>query len=257
MPYPIIIPIKKPQYHHSYQHDFHHHGHPGNYRNYGNYGNYGNTGNYDLHHQISAYDHHTDFTNNKYQQVSAQRPQSSEQSSLSSTSSSEEFLPQPEHLREAPGNSQEEHNKLSSPSQFETPYIQQNQSPFNQQHQLHHQQKYAQLRKDLLARHKMRSGSEESGEESTEFRPIISSQSSEYMSPSNNVETVVPPPNQKTRLSFQINAPNEKEKEIQPVKEVISTSGQSNNQFTHNIEIPVQFYRLQLLENGEGFAISS
>lgn len=135
---------------------------------------------------------------------------------------------------------------MFSPSQSETPY--------NQQHQLHHQQQYAQLRRDLLTRERMRSSSEESEDDSTEFRPISGSQSSEYMSPSNNVETVVPPPpNQQTRSTFHINVPNENE----PVKEATSTSGQTNNQYTHNIEIPVHFYRLQPLDNGEGFEIST
>lgn len=103
----------------------------------------------------------------------------------------------------------------------------------------------------------MRSSSEESEADSTEFRPMMSSsQSAEYMSPSNNVETVVPPPpnNHQTRSAFHINVPNENE----PVKEATSNSDQTNNQFVHNIEIPVHFYRLQPLgENGEGFAITS
>lgn len=240
IPYPIIIPVKKhTPYHHTPYHDLHHHhGHQ----------------HHDAHHlhHLSTYDHHTDFThnNNRYQQVSAQRPtQSSEQSSSSSASSSsgefQEFVPRPEHLREAHTSSQQEQTKLFSPSQ-------QSDTPYNQQHQLHHQQQYAQLRRDLLTRERMRSSSEESEAESTEFRPI-NSQSEEYMSPSNNVETVVapPPPNQQTRSSFHINVPNE------PVKETTSASGQTNNQFTHNIEIPVHFYRLQPLENGEGFEIAS
>lgn len=85
---------------------------------------------------------------------------------------------------------------------------------------------------------------------------MMNSQSSEYMSPSNNVETVVaPPPNQQTRSSFHINVPSESENESE--KEVTSHSGPNNSQFTHNIEIPVHFYRLQPLENGEGFAITS
>lgn len=198
-----------------------------------------------MHHQ---YDHHTDYTNNKYQHVNAQRPQSSEQVSSSSSSSSseyQEFSPRsPDHTRETQANSQQEHTKLFSPSQSETPY--------NQQHQLHHQTQYAQLRRDLLTHERMRSSSDESEADSTEFRPIISSQSAEYMSPSSNVETVVPaPPNQQTRSSFQINVPNE------PVKDSSSYSGQTHDQFTHNVEIPVQFYRLQPLENGEGFAITS
>lgn len=213
-------------------------------------------GHHDLHqhHHLPSYDHHTDYTHNKYQQIIAQRPQSSEQSSSSSSSSSgeyQEFSPRPEHSREAQANSQQEQTKLFSPSQ-------QSETPYNQQHQLHHQQQYAQLRRALLTRERMRSSSEESEADSTEFRPIISSQSAEYMSPSNNVETVVPPPpNQQTRSSFHINVPNENE----PVKEVTSvkeaSSGQTNDQFTHNIEIPVHFYRLQPLENGEGFAITS
>lgn len=155
-------------------------------------------------------------------------------------------MPRPQHLREAPTSSQQEQTKLFSPSQSETPY--------NQQHQLHHQQQYAQLRRDLLTRERMRSSSEESEDDSTEFRPIAGSQSSEYMSPSNNVETVVPPPpNQQTRSTFHINVPNENE----PVKVAKQTSGQTNNHYTHNIEIPVHFYRLQPLENGEGFEIST
>lgn len=221
VPYPIIIPVKKPQYPHPHPHSHHHH--------------------------LSTYDHHTDFTNNKYQQVSAHRPQSSEQSSSSSSSSGEfqqEFVPRPEHLRTS---SQQEHTKLFSPSQAESAY--------NQQHQLHHQQQYAQLRRDLLTRERMRS-SEESETDSTEFRPMMNSQSTEYMSPSNNVETVVPPPpNHHTRSSFHINVPSDSENESE--KEVTSHSGPNNNQFTHNIEIPVHFYRLQPLENGEGFAITS
>lgn len=191
-----------------------------------------------------------------YQQVSAQRPQSSEQSASSSSSSSsssgeyQEFVPRPEHLREAPASSQQEQTKLFSPSQ-------QHETPYSQQHQLHHQQQYAQLRRDLLTRERMRSSSEESEADSTEFRPMMSSQSAEFMSPSNNVETVVapPPPNHQTKSSFHINVPNENE----PVKEEITspTSGQTSNHFTHNIEIPVHFYRLQPLENGEGFEIAT
>lgn len=226
--------MKKPQYHHSYHHDSHHH-----------------HGHHEPQPHLSTYDHHTDFTNNKYQQINAHRPQSSEQISSSSSSSSgeyQDYLHRPQHLREAQPTSQQEQTKLFSPSQSETPY--------NQQHQLHHQQQYAQLRRDLLTRERMRSSSEESEDDSTEFRPITgSSQSAEYMSPSNNVETVVPPPpqNQQTRSSFHINVPNENE----PVKETASASDHTNNQFTHNIEIPVHFYRLQPLENGEGFAITS
>lgn len=248
VPYPIIIPVKKQHYHHPqpYHHDLRHHDlrqHDLRHHDLRHH--------LDSHHHLTTYDHHTDFTNNKYQQVSAHRPQSSEQSSSSASSSSsgefQEFIPRPEHLREAPASSQHEQTKLFSPSQSETPY--------NQQHQLHHQQQYAQLRRDLLTRERMRSSSDESEAESTEFRPIIhDDDSGEYMSPSSNVETVVPPPpNQQTRSSFHINVPNENE----PVKEVTSNSGQSNNQFTHNIEIPVHFYRLQPLENGEGFAITS
>lgn len=187
--------------------------------------------------------------------MSAQRPQSSEQSSSQSSSTSgeyQEYLARPEHLREIQPNSQQEHTKLFSPSQPESPY--------NQQHQLHHQQQYAQLRRDLLTRERMRSSSEESEADSTEFRPMTS-HSAEYMSPSNNVETVVPPPppNQQTRSTFHINVQNEheNENEREPIKETTSTSGQINNHFTHNIEIPVHFYRLQPLENGEGFAITS
>lgn len=235
VPYPIIIPVKKPQYHHTaHHHDLHHH-----------------HGHHDPHHHLSTYDHHTEFTHNKYQQVSAQRPQSSEQSASSSSSSSsssgeyQEYVPR----LEAPASSQQEQTKLFSPSQ-------QSGNPYSQQHQLHHQQQYAQLRRDLLTRERMRSSSEESEAESTEFRPIMSSQSAEFMSPSNNVETVVapPPPNQQTRSSFHINVPNEEATS----KETTSTSGQtSNNQFTHNIEIPVHFYRLQPIENGEGFEIAS
>lgn len=232
VPYPIIIPVKKPQYHYPHHHHPHHD------------------------HHLSTYDHHTDYTHNKYQQVSAahHRPQSSEQSSSSSSSSSssgeyQEFSPRPDHLREAQVSSQQEQTKLFSPSQSS-----QSESPYNQQHQLHHQQQYAQLRRDLLTRERMRSSSEESEADSTEFRPMLSSQSAEYMSPSSNVETVVPPPpNQQTRSSFHINVPNENE----PTKEASSNSGQSNNQYTHNIEIPVHFYRLQPLENGEGFTLTS
>lgn len=238
VPYPIIIPVKKPQVHHYGHHDTHSHHH--------------------------LYDHHTDFTNNKYQQISAQRPQSSEQSSSAASSSSsssasgehQEFLPRPtHHLREAPQSSHQENTKLFSPYQSETPY--------SQQHQLHHQQQYtAQLRRALLTRERMRSSSEESEADSTEFRPIMSSQSAEYMSPSSNVETVVPPPppNQQTRTPFHINVAerdNNVASKDQPEKEATSNSGHINNQFTHNIEIPVHFYRLQPLENGEGFAITS
>lgn len=234
VPYPIIIPVKRPQYHH--------HHHPHNYHSN------------QEHQHPQHYDHHTEFTHNKYQQVSAHRPQSSEQSSSSSASSSSgeyspEYSPRPENLRESQVSSQQEQQtKLFSPSQSETPY--------NQQHQLHHQQQYAQLRRDLLTRERMHSSTEESEADSTEFRPMMSSQSAEYMSPSNNVETVVPPPppNQQTRSSFHINVPSEKE----PVKEThTSNSDQTSNQYTHNIEIPVHFYRLQPLENGEGFAITS
>lgn len=213
--------------------------------------------NYEPHHHFRThhnYDPHTDFTNNKYHQVSAQRPQSSEQSSSSSSGSAassasssgehQEFLPRPDHhLRETSSN--QENTKLFSPYQSESPY--------NQQHQLHHQQQYAQLRRALLTRERMRSSSEESEADSTEFRPMMSS--SEYMSPSSNVETVVPPPppNGQTRTPFHINVPND-----EPEKEASSNSGHiNNNQFTHNIEIPVHFYRLQPLENGEGFAITS
>lgn len=191
--------------------------------------------------------------------MNAQRPQSSEQSSSSGSSTSsasssgehQEFSPRPQHneqhLRESPSNSHQENTKLFSPYQSESPY--------NQQQQLHHQQQYAQLRRELLTRERMRSSSEESEADSTEFRPIMSSQSSEYMSPSSNVETVVPPPpNGQTRTPFQINVPERDE----PEKEASSNSGHvNNNQFTHNIEIPVHFYRLQPLENGEGFAITS
>lgn len=225
VPYPIIIPIKKPQYQH-------HHGHHDTHS----------------HHHLSSYDHHTDFTNNKYQQVAAQRPQSSEQSSSSTSSSGEfqEFPHRPEHLRETPSSSQQEQTKLFSPSNSESIY--------NQQQQLRHQQHYAQLRRELLTRERMRSSSDESEAESTEFRPIVRGQSDEYMSPSSNVETVVPPPpNQQTQSTFHINVPNENELP----KESTSNSGQVNNHFTHNIEIPVHFYRLQPLENGEGFAITS
>lgn len=229
VPYPIIIPVKKPQIHHDYRshHDTHSHSH---------------------HH---LYDHHTDFTNNKYQQVSAQRPQSSEQSSSSGSSASssasrenqQEFLPpRPEH--------QDSNTKLFSP------YQQHSEQPYQQQHQLHHQQQYAQLRRDLLRGERMRSSSEESEADSTEFRPIMSSQSAEYMSPSSNIETVVPapPPNQQTRTPFHINVPNVAN-ENEPEKEATSNSEQYSK-FTHNIEIPVHFYRLQPLENGEGFAIT-
>lgn len=234
--------MKKPQYHHhttTHHHDLHHH-----------------HGHQDPHHHLSTYDHHTDFTHNKYQQVSAQRPQSSEQSASSSSSSAsssgefQEYVPRPEHLREAPTSSHQEQTKLFSPSQ-------QSENPYSQQHQLHHQQQYAQLRRDLLTRERMRSSSEESEAESTEFRPIMSSQSAEYMSPSNNVETVVAPPpsNHQTRSSFQINVPNENEPV--PKEETSSTGGPTNNQFTHNIEIPVHFFRLQPIQNGEGFEITS
>lgn len=233
VPYPIIIPVKKPQYHHPTTHHDHHHHHLG----------------HDGHH-LSTYDHHTDFTNNKYQQVSAQRPQqSSEQSSSSSSASSsneyQDFRPQ---LREAAANLQQEQTKLFAPSNSE-------QNPYNQQHQLHHQQQYAQLRRDLLTRERMRASSEDESEsESSEFRPMMSSQSAEYMSPSSNVETVVPPPpNQQTRSSFHINVPNESE----TPKEATTSSAQTGNQYTHNIEIPVQFYRIQPIENGEGFTLTS
>lgn len=236
VPYPIIIPIKKPQYHHSHHHDLHTHHHPGHDSH--------------QHQHLSTYDHHTDYTNNKYQQINAQRPHSSEQSSSASSSASgehQDFAPRPEHLRETQSNAQpQEYTKLFSPSQ-------QPEQPYNQQHQLHHQQQYAQLRRDLLTRERMRSSSEESEDDSTEFRPMIS-QSSEYMSPSNNVETVVPPPpNQQTRSTFHINVPEESE----PEKETTATSGPVNNQYTHNIEIPVHFYRLQPMANGEGFEITS
>lgn len=223
--------------------------------------------NHNQHHHV--YDHHTDFTNQLNKYNVAQRPQSSEQSSSASSSSSssssgehQEFLPRtpehhsrPEHqFRDSPANSNHEHTKLFSPYQSETPY--------SQQHQLHHQQQYAQLRRQLLTRERMRSSSEESEADSTEFRPMMSSQSAEYMSPSSNVETVVPPPpNQQTRSSFHINVPergNNMPNENEPEKEgTTSSSGHINNQFTHNIEIPVHFYRLQPLENGEGFAITS
>lgn len=231
--------MKKPQVH-QHQHQYH-----------------------DVRSHHHSYDHHTDFTNNKYQQVSAQRPQSSEQSSSSGSSGSssssvehQEFIPRPEnHLREAPASSQnQEHTKLFAPYQSETPY--------SQQHQLHHQQQYAQLRRELLTRERMnermRASSEESEADSTEFRPIMSSQSAEYMSPSSNVETVVPPPpNQQTRSPFHINVPERENGENEPEKEATSNSGHINTQYTHNIEIPVHFYRLQPLENGEGFAITS
>lgn len=221
------LPVKKPQ--------VHHHGH---------------------HH---VYDHHTDFTNNKYQHVSAQRAQSSEQSSSSaasssssSSSSAEEFLPQrhEHHLREAPTNSHpDQHTKLFSPYQSETPY--------SQQQQLHHQQQYAQQR-HLLTRERMRSSSEEEAD-STEFRPIMSSQSDEYMSPNMRVETVVPPPpnQQQTRTPLYINLPDVPERESDEEKPITSGSGQNTRTYTHNIEIPVHFYRLQPLENGEGFEITS
>lgn len=157
-------------------------------------------------------------------------------------------MPRPEHhLRESPSSSPQENTKLFSP------YQQHSETPYQQQHQLHHQQQYAQLRRDLLTRERMRSSSEESEADSTEFRPIMNSESAEYMSPSSRVETVVqPPPNQQTRTPFHISVPNENE----PEKEASSNSEQFNK-FTHNIEIPVHFYRLQPLENGEGFAITS
>lgn len=234
VPYPIIIPVKKPQIHH---HDYRHH---------------------DTHSHHHLYDHHTDFTNNKYQQVSAQRPQSSEQSSSSSSGSStssasssneQEFLPQ--------RNQQSEHHSHQENTKLFSPYQQHSETPYQQQHQLHHnQQQYAQLRRDLLTRERMRSSSEESEADSTEFRPILSSQSAEYMSPSSNIETVVPAPpqNQQTRTPFHINVPNGPN-ENEPEREATSNSEQLNK-FTHNIEIPVHFYRLHPLENGEGFAIT-
>lgn len=240
VPYPIIIPVKKPQVHH---HDYRTH--------------------HDTHSHHHLYDHHTDFTNNKYQQVSAHRPQSSEQSSSSASGSSssasssaenQEFLPRPEHHLRESTSSHQENTKLFSP------YQQHSEQPYQQQHQLHHQQQYAQLRRDLLTRERMRSSSEESEADSTEFRPMMSSQSAEYMSPSSNVETVVPPPppNQQTRTPFHINVPNVPN-EDEPEKEATShhTHSEQFNKFTHNIEIPVHFYRLQPLENGEGFAITS
>lgn len=234
VPYPIIIPVKKPQVHH---HDYRHH--------------------HDTHSHHHLYDHHTDFTNNKYQQVSAQRPQSSEQSSSSSSGSSsssasssneQEFLP--------PRTQQSEHHSQQENTKLFSPYQQHSETPYQQQHQLHHQQQYAQLRRDLLTRERMRSSSEESEADSTEFRPMMSSQSAEYMSPSSNIETVVPAPpqNQQTRTPFHINVPNGPN-ENEPEKEATSNSEQFNK-FTHNIEIPVHFYRLQPLENGEGFAIT-
>lgn len=208
---------------------------------------------YHSHSHTRPYDHHSDFTsvNNKYQQFNSGSSSTSSGSSGSSASSSsgenQEFLPRPEHhLRETPTSTHQENTKLFSPYQSELPY--------QQQHQLHHQQQYAQLRRELLTRQRMRSSSEESEADSSEFRPIMNS--AEYMSPSSNVETVVPPPpNGQTRTSFHINVPEREDSD----KEASSNSGHSinNNQYTHNIEIPVHFYRLQPLENGEGFAITS
>lgn len=125
-------------------------------------------------------------------------------------------------------------------------------SPYNQQHQLHHQTQYQQLRRDLLTHERFRS--DESESESTEFRPVMSSQSTE-MSASANVETVVPPPpNHHKRSPFHINVPSDE----QSTESGESAQGASstNNQFMHNIEIPVHFYRLQPLSSGEGYGIA-
>lgn len=137
---------------------------------------------------------------------------------------------------------QQEHTKLFQPAG----------SPYNQQHQLHHQTQYQQLRRDLLTHERFRSQSDESEGESTEFRPMTS-QSTEMSASSANVETVVPPPpNQHKRSPFHINVPSDEQS-----NESGDSSGPSrNNQFTHNIEIPVHFYRLSPLASGEGFAIS-
>lgn len=212
----VLVPYEKPK-HPFYHHDHHHDHH-------------------------ITHDYNTDYTNTKYQQVSATQQPSAEQTS-SQSAEYQEYLPRPEYLR-ATAAALQEQTKLFQASAM--PYEQQ------QQQYNHHQmqQQYSQMRRDLLTHERLNSGSEESESESNEFRPF-NSQSAEA---SSNVETVVPPPpNHLKRSQFHINVPESTE---QPDSVQGGAAASTNNQFTHNIEIPVHFYRLQPLESGEGFAIS-
>lgn len=219
------------------------------------------------HHQSHHYDHHSDYSNKYPQHVSAVtgQPQSSEQSSSTEYNG---YLPRPEHLRSVQNHHQT--TKLFSPYQT-TAASSQEDRPYNQQHQLHHQQQYvpASMRKDQLVRHQMKYNSDEDSS-STEFRPMHGQSMEDISSAStNNVETVVPPPPSLSSSSssssarpFHINVP-----ERLPHAEPLTASSNSaqnsdaavstHNQYQQNIEIPVHFFRLQPIEPGQGFAIAS
>lgn len=219
----VLVPVEKskhPYYHHDHHHDHH-----------------------------FTHDYHPDYTNTKYQQVSATQQPSAEQTS-SASAEYQEYLPRPEYLRATAAALQDQQTRLFQAAAV--PYEQQQQRMHHQlQQQQHLQQQYSQMRRDLLTHERLHSGSEEGESDSTEFRPFAS-QSAEA---SSNVETVVPPPpNHLKRSQFQINVPNESAEQTDSVQGGAASS--TSNQFTHNIEIPVHFYRLQPLESGEGFAIS-
>lgn len=240
------------------------------------------------HHSHHPYDHHSDYSN-KYPQQVAATSSSAQQSSQSAEGSSSEFsdyLPKPEHLRVSQNHQQT--TKLFSPYQSQNQASasspQPEERPYNQQHQLHHQQQYVtaqSMRKEMYVRNRMKYNSDEDSDESSEFRPMMGHSMEDGSSAAtNNVETVVPaPPSLSSSGSggsssssspssvrpFHINVP-ERLPQAQALTSSTSNSVQhsdaavsTHNQYQQNIEIPVHVFRLQFqpIEQGQGFAIAS
>lgn len=236
------------------------------------------------HHSHHTYDHHSDNSNRYPQQIAFASSAPSQSSEQSSSNEYSDYLPKPEHLR---SNQNQQHTtKLFSPYQNQASAgssPQQDERPYSQQHQLHHQQQYvaASMRKEMLVRNRMKFDSDEDGDSgsSTEFRPMMGGHSMEDGSSAatNNVETVVPPPpslassagsgslGSSSVRPFHINVP-----ERLPHAQALTTSSDSvpqhsdaavstHNQYQQNIEIPVHVFRLQLqpIEPGQGFAVAS
>lgn len=257
VPFPVKIFIPQPYAVHKHQHGHHH----------------------QQHHSHHSHDHQSDYSNRFQQQVAAASSgpsQSSQSSEQSSSSEYNDYLPRPEHLRS--GQNQQQTTKLFAPyqNQASASSPQQEERPYNQQHQLHHQQQYvsATMRKDMLPRNRLKYNSDEdSDSSSSEFRPVMgSSMEDGAFSATNNVETVVPPPPSLSSSAsgsspssvrpFHINVP-----ERLPNAQALSTSSaehsdaavSTHNQYQQNIEIPVHVFQLQLqpIEPGQGFAIAS
>lgn len=234
------------------------------------------------HHSHHNHDHHSDYSNRFQQHVAAASsgPSASQSSEQSSSSEYNDYLPRPEHLRS--GQNQQQTTKLFSPyqNQASASSPQQEERPYNQQHQLHHQQQYvsASMRKDvskisIASRLKYNSDEDSDSSSSSEFRPMMGqSMEDGAFSATNNVETVVPPPpslsasgsSPSSVRPFHINVP-ERLPNAQPLTASSNSAEHSDaavsthNQYQQNIEIPVHVFRLQLqpIEPGQGFAIAS